>query len=310
MYDDRLKKLINIHIFFQPIYPLIYIFLLHRRKKKYPLSKRFHYMKSDVTKIMRTSSAILLLFGFISCTSTSPAENSPPPISKPNPAYVAPPYTNAKPTQLRWISGRKDLKIVALTFDDGPHPQYTPRILDELQKRNVKATFFTLGRLVDLQPQITARIAQEGHEIGNHTYTHGNLSKMSDANIQKEMNRGRDAIVRATGIHPRIMRAPYGAIKPAQRQMIYDKYGYTEIFWSVDSRDWESKNATSVTNVIMKNTRPGGIILVHDIQKAAADALPVFLDRLLAQGYKFVTVSELIRVSTLANPQDAVQKTQ
>lgn len=262
-------------------------------------------------QLSMTALSLLLVLIFTSCATTTKAETTalkPPPISQPNLSYQVPPFATVAPTKLRWISGRKDLQICALTFDDGPHPQYTPRILDELKKRNVKATFFTLGRSVDLYPQIAARIAQEGHEIGNHTYTHGNLSKMSNANIIKEMDRGRDAIVRATGLHPRIMRAPYGAIKTAQRQMIFDKYKYPEIFWSVDSRDWESKNATSVTNIIMRDTRPGGIILVHDIQKSAVDALPVFLDKLIAQGYKFVTVSELIRVSTLANPQAAVQQ--
>jgi len=264
-------------------------------------------MKLISLKLMSVTSILLITLSLVGCIINSAAESAPP-LSKPNPVYQAPPYSNPSPTKLRWISGRNDLQIVALTFDDGPHPQYTPRILDELKKRNVRATFFTLGRSVDLYPQIAARIAEEGHEIGNHTYTHGNLSKMSNSNIVREMDRGRDAIVRATGIHPRIMRAPYGAIKSSQRQMIFDKYKYPEIFWSVDSRDWESKNATSVTNIIMKTTRPGGIILVHDIQKSAVDALPVFLDRLLAQGYKFVTVSELIRVSSLANPESAVAR--
>jgi len=263
-------------------------------------------MKTPPKYIMK---AFLTLFAitFTSCAISSQA-NQAPPISQPNTSYQEPPFASIPPAKLRWISGRNDLQIAALTFDDGPHPQYTPRILDELKKRNVKATFFTLGRSVDLYPQITARIAQEGHEIGNHTYTHGNLSKMSTASIQKEMDRGRDAIVRATGIQPRIMRAPYGAIKSSQRQMIFDKYKYPEIFWSVDSRDWESKNTKSVTNIIMRDTKPGGIILVHDIQKSAVDALPVFLDGLIAKGYKFVTVSELIRVSTMANPQAAVAR--
>jgi len=238
---------------------------------------------------------------------TSKADPPPqPPKSAPNPVYQKPPYAPIATNQLRWISGRNDLKIVALTFDDGPHPQYTPRILDTLRSRNVRATFFTLGRSVDAYPHIAARVAQEGHEIGNHTYTHGNLKKMSNFEVRREMDRGRDAIIRATGVTPRIMRAPYGSIAPEQRQWIYNEYRYPEIFWSVDSRDWESKNATSVTNVILRDTRPGGIILVHDIQKAAVDALPVFLDQLLAQGYKFVTVSELIRVSSMVPAQAAV----
>jgi len=267
-------------------------------------------MKNPLHLLMK-SLLLLLVATLTSCVTpiaANPGAPTAPPLSQANPYYSPPPYATLAPTQLRWISGRKDLQICALTFDDGPHPQYTPRILDTLRQRGVKATFFTLGRSVDRYPQIAARIAAEGHEIGNHTYTHGNLSKMSDANIRKEMDQGRDAIVRATGQSPRIMRAPYGAIKAAQRQMIYNNYKYPEIFWSVDSRDWESKNAASVTNIIMRDTRPGGIILVHDIQKSAVDALPVFLDRLIAQGYKFVTVSELIRVSTMANPQDAVQR--
>ncbi len=268
-----------------------------------------HPMK-PLLQIIMTAFTSLLFAAIVGCASShaETASLQAPPLSQPNPSYQVPPYQTTAPAKLRWISGRNDLQIAALTFDDGPHPQYTPRILAELKKRNVKATFFTLGRSVDRWPEITAQIAADGHEIGNHTYTHGNLSKMSTANIKKEMDQGRDAIVRATGQHPRIMRAPYGAIKSSQRQMIYDTYKYPEIFWSVDSRDWESKNAASVTNVIMKTTRPGGIILVHDIQKSAVDALPVFLDRLIAKGYKFVTVSELIRVSSLANPESAIAR--
>lgn len=226
------------------------------------------------------------------------------PRSTANNGYVKPPYAPLRPLQVTWNSGRSDLKILALTFDDGPHRENTPRLLDMLKQRNVKATFFTIGRSVDLYPHIAKRIADEGHEIGNHTYTHGNLSKMNTAKVRNELDKGRDAINRATGLTPTIMRPPYGALLSSQRDWVLKAYGYPTILWSVDPMDWKDRNASVVANRLITRARPGGILLAHDLHKTTVDAMPKTLDTLLGQGYKFVTVTELIRL-TLQQQQAA-----
>jgi len=183
---------------------------------------------------------------------------------------------------------------VAMTFDDGPHPRNTPRLLDMLRDRNIKATFYVIGRNVDLYPALTRRIVAEGHEIGNHTYTHGNLTKMSNEKVRGELNRCRESIAKATGVQPRTMRPPYGALLQTQRAWIHSEYGYPTILWSVDPRDWQRPGPSVVTSRILSGTTPGAIILAHDLHAPTVDAMPATLDGLLRKGYKFVTVSQLL----------------
>lgn len=185
---------------------------------------------------------------------------------------------------------------VAMTFDDGPHPRNTPRLLDMLRDRNIKATFYVIGRNVDLYPALTRRIVAEGHEIGNHTYTHGNLTKMSDAKVREEMIKGRNSIAKAVGVQPRTMRPPYGALFQRQRAMIHAEFGYPTILWSVDPRDWQRPGPSVVTSRILSGTTPGAIILAHDLHAPTVDAMPATLDGLLRKGYKFVTVSQLLAI--------------
>ncbi|BDS05326.1 hypothetical protein NT6N_03660 [Oceaniferula spumae] len=193
--------------------------------------------------------------------------------------------------------GRTSLPYVAMTYDDGPHPQNTPRLLDMLRERNIKATFYVIGRSVNLYPQITRRIVAEGHEIGNHTWSHPKLTALSDASVRSELNRTRDAIVAASGVKPRTMRPPYGALRQDQRAWIYKEYGYPTILWSVDPEDWKRPGVSVVTSRIVNNTRNGGIILAHDLHKPTVDAMPGTLDGLLRKGFKFVTVSQLLALN-------------
>lgn len=183
---------------------------------------------------------------------------------------------------------------VAMTFDDGPHPQNTPRLLDMLRERNIKATFYVIGRNVDLYPALTRRIVAEGHEIGNHTYTHRNLTTLSADAVRTEFNKTRDAIAKAAGVQPRTMRPPYGALRQDQRQWIHSEFGYPTILWSVDPRDWQRPGPSVVTSRILAGTTPGGIVLAHDLHAPTVDAMPATLDGLLRKGYKFVTVSQLL----------------
>jgi len=191
---------------------------------------------------------------------------------------------------------------VALTFDDGPHPKNTPRLLDILKARNVKATFFVIGRSVDTYPHIARRIVAEGHEIGNHTYTHGKLTSMSDAKVREEIDKSRRAIGRATGVKARTMRPPYGALLQRQREMLHREYGFPTILWSVDPLDWQRPGVSVVRQRIVDGARPGGILLAHDLHSSTVDAMPSTIDALLKKGFKFVTVSQLIALKGVTAP--------
>ena len=183
---------------------------------------------------------------------------------------------------------------IAMTFDDGPHASNTPRLLDILRRRNIKATFYVIGKNVDIYPHLTRRIVAEGHEIGNHTYTHRNLKTLSDTQVLTEISRTRSSIVNATGVQPRTMRPPYGALYQRQRKLIMDRFGYPTIMWAVDPRDWQRPGVSVVKNRILTRTTNGAIVLAHDLHAPTVDAMPATLDGLLAKGFKFVTVSQLL----------------
>lgn len=184
--------------------------------------------------------------------------------------------------------------VVALTFDDGPSPDHTPRLLDMLKERNIKATFFLVGRCVVSWPHLVKRIADEGHEVANHSWSHPLLTGLSTTGLDSQMKRTHDAIVKACGKVPAHYRPPYGAIRDSQRKYLYDTYGYSTIIWDVDPLDWKNRNAQKVKDRILAQTRTGSIILCHDIHGTTVDAMPGTLDALKARGYQFATVSQLI----------------
>ncbi|MFC7679136.1 polysaccharide deacetylase family protein [Paenibacillus sp. GCM10028914] len=187
-------------------------------------------------------------------------------------------------------------KYVALTFDDGPHPKVTPRVLKTLKKYDAKATFFMLGVQVEYYPKMAKKVAAAGHEIGNHSESHPNLANMNLNEVRKEITKASDRIESATGAKPTLFRPPYGAINDAVRKVVKEQKTPI-ILWSVDSLDWKSKNAQAVNKEVMKNVRPGSIILMHDIHSSTADALPQLLESLKKQGYQFVTVSQLLSLN-------------
>jgi peptidoglycan/xylan/chitin deacetylase (PgdA/CDA1 family) len=189
---------------------------------------------------------------------------------------------------------------IAMTFDDGPHPQNTPRLLDILRARNVKATFYVIGRSVDLYPQIVRRTVAEGHEVGNHSHTHRLLSKLSDSELRMEMARCRDAVGRAAGVRMRTMRPPYGGLTQRQRELVHAEFGYPTILWSVDPLDWKRPGAPVITSRILSGTQAGAIVLAHDLHAQTVDAMPATIDGLLRRGFKFVTVSQLLAMKTEA----------
>ena len=181
-----------------------------------------------------------------------------------------------------------------MTFDDGPHPKLTPRLLDILKERNIKATFFVIGKLVAEYPDIAKRIVDEGHEIANHSWNHPQLTKLSLSAFDAEISQTTDAIVKATGVRPVTMRPPHGYINPALTKRLNEEYGLSVILWSVDPSDWKILKSDHVSGHIIKNTAPGAIILAHDIHPSTIDAMPATFDALQSKGYKFATVSELI----------------
>lgn len=183
---------------------------------------------------------------------------------------------------------------VALTFDDGPHPRLTPRLLDMLAAANAKATFYLIGNRVRQWPQIARRIAEEGHEIGNHSWSHPFLDKYSDAGVLNEIDRTSSAIFDATGKAPITFRPPYGAFTARQREMLFAQRKLPSILWSVDPRDWRRPGAAVVARRILDGTHQGSIILSHDIQSGTVEAMPTVLNGLNSRGLQMVTMSDLM----------------
>ena len=145
-----------------------------------------------------------------------------------------------------------------------------------------------------MYPQLTARIANEGHEIGNHSYSHPRLINLGNAGLMHELDRTAQAIHQVVGRPPVTMRPPYGLLSERQRRLINETRGLPTILWSVDPQDWRRPGSSVVANRIVGGTRPGAVILAHDIIGSTVRAMPAALDALIARGYRFVTVSELV----------------
>jgi peptidoglycan-N-acetylglucosamine deacetylase len=216
--------------------------------------------------------------------------------SAPRPAQAAAPAKPPAPAlpKISYGSCHVDGPYVAMTFDDGPSAENTPRLLDILKERDIKATFFMIGENAERLPEIVKRVVAEGHEIGNHSWSHPLLAKMTDEAVREELQKTQDAIVQASGYTPGLLRPPYGGFTGRQRRWANAIFGYKIIFWDVDPLDWKIHDSKHVEREILKQTKPGSIILSHDIHKTTVDAMPETLDNLLANGFKFVTVSELI----------------
>src|SRR5947199_7810496 len=190
-----------------------------------------------------------------------------------------------------------DGPYIAITFDDGPSATLTPKLLDILAAHRIKATFFVIGENVVEHPENVARAASEGQEIGNHSWSHPNFGKMSDEGVRGQVQRTDDAIKEATGTRPILLRPPYGSITARQKRWIHDQFGYQIILWDVDPYDWKRPGPSVVRNRILKETQPGSIVLSHDIHPGTIEAMPSTFDALEAKGFRFVTVSELIRMA-------------
>lgn len=185
-------------------------------------------------------------------------------------------------------------KVVALTFDDGPHATNTLRLLKLLKERGVKATFFLVGENVEEYPDIVRQIAADGHELANHSWSHPSYLKLSSQAAHSQTERTQAAIEKIVGYRPKMFRPPYGATNATIKAWTEADFGMKTILWSVDPLDWKRPGPSVVAQRIISGAGPGGIILAHDIHEPTIDAMPKAIDSLLAAGYRFATVSELI----------------
>ena len=179
---------------------------------------------------------------------------------------------------------------VALTFDDGPHPVYTLQLLDRLNERGVHATFFVVGKNILGNEALLKRMETEGHLIGNHTYSHVKLSELDIARACAEVEKTNALICEVTGKEPEFIRPPFGEWKKAMEC----SFEMIPVLWDVDPLDWTTKNTALVVERVLKDTKPGDIILLHDYYQSSVDAALEIVDALTERGYKFVTVDELI----------------
>jgi len=185
---------------------------------------------------------------------------------------------------------KKNRKVVALTFDDGPNPTTTNQALDILSKYGIKATFFVLGKNVSGNEEILKRMKADGHVIGNHSWSHPVLSKLSLDEAKKQITDTEDALTKVLGSSSKLMRPPYGAITDDIRNSLDLSF----IMWDVDSLDWKSKNEAAILTEIQREVKNGSIILMHDIHAETVNALPKVIDYLKGQGYDFVTIPDLL----------------
>lgn len=223
-------------------------------------------------------------------------------------SYAARPSKNSLPSSFTPLSPADCDKIIkefkaeakdrfiALTFDDGPHHANTREILDILRRENAKGTFFVLGSRAETYPDIVARMAAEGHDVGNHTWEHRGLAKSGSAEALQSLRRTNELISGITGKPCMIVRPPYGQTNQRVRSLIHGQ-GWHEIMWDSDSRDWENKNPDRILYRVMRSVSPGSIVLFHDIHPGAAQMLPTLIKAFKNNGYRFITISELIAIT-------------
>ena len=179
---------------------------------------------------------------------------------------------------------------IALTFDDGPSAVWTPALLDGLKERGVKATFFLIGENADKNPEIVKRMAEEGHLIGNHTYHHVELIKVSENEARLELADTSAVIVRITGKEPEYMRPPFGTWQRKLEQDIQ----MLPVLWTIDPQDWTTENQDEIVNKVVTEAEENDIILLHDCYKSSVEAGLRIVDILQEEGFVFVTVDELL----------------
>ena len=197
----------------------------------------------------------------------------------------------------------KTVKVVALTFDDGPSPKWTPQILDELKKAGAKATFFMLGEHVEKYPDIARRVASEGHEIENHTYDHHVLIYYKPSELEKQIKDTERIIKEVTGQQTQYLRPPKAWLIGREKRQI-GAMGYKVVLWTLNAKDWVNFDDKYIVGHILSRVKPGDIILMHDSggvwgaeggrRKQTVKTVPKLIEGLRNKGYSFVTMKELL----------------
>lgn len=188
------------------------------------------------------------------------------------------------------VSAQEEEKCVVLTFDDGPSGRFTRKLLDGLEQRDVKATFLLCGYRMALDPALTQRIFDEGHEIGLHGYSHNCMGKMCRERIAQEIRETQTLL--PEGCQPAFLRPPGGQMNESVIRATKDA-GLAILNWSVDPRDWATHNVTAVESFVLKQVQDGDVILLHDMSDSSVEAALMIVDTLRAEGYQFVTASQL-----------------
>ena len=192
-------------------------------------------------------------------------------------------------------STRTEKKVVALTFDHSWGNTFTPSILDTLKQNNIKATFFIMGPWAKKYPEIAKRMVTDGHEIASHGYRHQNYGDMTREWVKEDIEKSHALIKEITGVDAKLIRPPNGHYSKQSLQ-VTGELGYRTIIWSIDSLDWKNPGRDVIVERVVKRLKPGGIILMHasDTPVQTAEALPILLEKIKAQGYEIVTVGQLL----------------
>jgi len=214
-----------------------------------------------------------------------PVAVEPEAAPEPEPEPAEPPTTPA-------VHDCAVLACVALTFDDGP-AEYTGALLDALAAKGVPGTFFVLGIQVEQYPDIVIRMANEGHAIGNHSWSHPRLTSLSPEQAGAQLDATNTVINQLTGLTPTLVRPPYGISDDSVRAVIGQR-GAVSVMWSVDTEDWRNRDVGVTTERALTDVEPGAIILMHDIRPTTVEAIPGIVDQLQAAGFTLVTVDELL----------------
>ena len=184
-------------------------------------------------------------------------------------------------------------KLIAITFDDGPRRDTTERLLDGLQERGASATFFLIGRQIEGNEDLIRRMQAEGHQVGSHTWNHVRLTDLSQDTLRREVEQTEEALETLLGGESYWLRPPYGTVDDADQELI----DVPMIKWSIDPRDWESRNTAQIVAAVLEAAKPNQIILLHDIYETSVQAALEIVDSLQEEGYRFLTVEELLEVN-------------
>lgn len=210
-------------------------------------------------------------------------------------------FVAGKHSEIRLLSGsaaasenqetqKEQIKKIALTFDDGPHPCFTEQLLDGLKERGVKATFFVTGEHAELHPEVIERMENEGHLIGNHTYSHMQLRSGNREEFREELIKTNEVISEITGEDVLYVRPPYGSWDKS----FEEELNMFPVLWTIDPLDWCSKSVSGITSKVVSKAEENDIILMHDYYETSVTAALKVVDELLEEGYTFVTVDEIL----------------